>query len=84
MGREDRRGLITEGRMRARDIVDVGPVGKGLARMLDAEKQGLVQQLVTYPAVEGFALPIQHGLAGRNAEPLRRHRLGPNDKEHFP
>ena len=70
--------------MRALSIVDVGPAGDGLARMLDAEEQGLVQQLVTYPAVEGLALSIQHGLAGRDAEPLRRYPFGPNDEEHFP
>ena len=63
--------------MRALGIVDVGPAGDSLARMIDAEEQGLVQQLVAHPAVERLAVAVLHGLARRNVVPLHLHLLGP-------
>ena len=50
-------------------VVDVGPAGHGVAGMVDAEEQGLVQELVTHPTVEGFAVPILHGLACGKPQP---------------
>lgn len=58
LGGEDRRCLITEGRMRSLGIVDVGPAGDGLARMVDAEEQGLVQKLVTQEGVHYFPVTV--------------------------
>lgn len=41
LGGEDRRGQITEGRMRSLGVVDVGPAGDSRARMVDTEEQVL-------------------------------------------
>src|SRR5690606_29283034 len=58
LGGEDRRRLITEGRMRSLGIVDVGPAGDGVAGMVDAEEQGLVQKLVTQEGVLYFTVTV--------------------------
>lgn len=52
-------------------VVGIGPAGHGFAGMVDAEEQGLVQQLVAHPTVEGFAIAILHGLAGGDIVPFR-------------
>jgi len=44
--------------MRSLGIVDVGPAGDGLARMVDAEEQGLVQKLVTQEGVHYFPVTV--------------------------
>ena len=45
-------------------IVVAGPVGHGLAGVVDDEEQGFVQQFVMDAAFERLAGPILHGLAG--------------------
>lgn len=47
-------------------VVAMGPAGHGITGMVDAEEQGLVQQLVAHPTVEGFAIAVLHGLPGRD------------------
>jgi len=43
LGGKDRRGLVAEGRMGPLGVVGFGPAGHGLAGMVDAEEQGLVE-----------------------------------------
>ncbi len=45
-------------------------------------EQGLVQKLVSHPAVEAFDESILHRFARRDAEPLRRHWFEPNGEGH--
>ena len=58
-------------------VVAVGACSDSVASMVDAEEQGFVQQLITHPAVEGFAVAILHGLAWGDVVPLHLHLLGP-------
>ena len=58
-------------------VVGLGPAGHGLAGMVDAEEQCLVQEFIPHPAVEGFAVPVLHGLPGGDVVPLHLHLLCP-------
>lgn len=77
LGGKDRRDLVSKGGMGPLGIVDVGPAGHGFAGVVDAKKQGLVQEFVGYPAVERLAVPIPHRLAGGDVVPLHLHLLRP-------
>ena len=58
--------------MRSLGIVDVGPAGDGLGRMVDAEEQGLVQKLVTQEGVLYFTVTVSvdhNALEERQANP---------------
>jgi len=63
-------------------IVGVGPVRHGVAAMVDAEEQGLVQKLVTHPAVERFAVAVLHRLSGGDVVPLHTCSLAPGRGRH--
>ena len=58
-------------------VVGVGPACHGIAGMVDAEEQCLVQEFIPHPAVERLAVPILHGLAWGDLVPLHLHPLRP-------
>jgi hypothetical protein len=50
LGGKDRRGMVSEGRMGPFGVLGVGPVGHGLAGMVDAEEQCPVQEFIRHPS----------------------------------
>lgn len=63
--------------MGALGVVGVGPARHGLAGMVDAEEQGLVEKLVAHPTVERFAVAVLHGFAGGDVALLHLYLLRP-------
>ena len=58
-------------------VVGLDPIGDGIAGVVDAEEQGLVEKLVAHPAVERLGIAILHGLARGDVVPLHLRLVGP-------
>lgn len=65
--------------MRSAGVVIGRPVRDRLTRMIEAEEQGLVQQFVPHPPVEGFHEPVLHGFAGCDVVPVDGMILRPGE-----
>ncbi len=65
--------------MRPARVVVFFPIRDSAARMLEAEEQGLVQQLIAHPPIEGFHEAVLHGLAGCNVVPVAGMVLQPGE-----
>ena len=53
-GGKGRRCLVVARRMRLTRVVVFCPFGDSVARVFEAEEQGLVQQFIPHPPVEGL------------------------------
>jgi hypothetical protein len=56
------------------------PFRNSVARMLKAEEQGLVQQFIPHPPVEGFHEGVLYGLAGGDVVPVDGMVLRPGEE----
>jgi hypothetical protein len=51
-------------------VVVFDPLSDGLARMLETEEQGFIQEFVPHLAIEAFDITVRHWLTGRDVVPI--------------